>query len=299
MKAMILGAGKGTRVQPLTNTLPKPMLPILDVPVMELIILKLREHGFNEIVINTSYLSEKIEAYFKDGSQYGVSICYSFEGEIKNGVRYGDAVGSAAGMKKIQNEKSFFDDTFLVICGDAIIDADLSTAMEQHKSSGATSSILLKEVPKESVYKYGVVELDNANNIVSFQEKPDVEEARSNLVNTGIYIFEPEVLSFIPSTGKYDIGGDLFPQLVEKNMTLHGINLPFQWIDIGTTEDYYKANLMAINNEINGLTYENNRLHVNYEYNTPKAWILFDYAVSIGSMYRAKQSDHQVLSHAV
>jgi len=264
MKAMILAAGKGTRVQPLTNSLPKPMLPILDVPVMELIILKLKSNGFNEIVINTSYLSEKIEEYFKDGSQLGVSINYSFEGHIVNGVRHGSAIGSAAGMRKIQNEKSFFDDTFLVICGDAIIDADLSKAIELHKISGGVSSMLLKEVPLESVDKYGVVELDSTNKIISFQEKPKMKDACSNLANTGIYIFEPEIFSYIPSTGNYDIGGDLFPNLVQKNIPLYGINLPFQWIDIGTIEDYYKANLMALNNKINHIEFSKDGLSINY-----------------------------------
>jgi len=268
MKAMILGAGKGTRVRPLTNTIPKPLLPIMDVPVMELIILKLKAHGINEIVINTSYLSEKIEKYFQDGSRLGVEISYSFEGEIVNGIRQGKAIGSAAGMKKIQNEKSFFDDTFLVICGDAIIDVDLSKAINMHKQHGGVSSLLLKEVPHEEVYKYGVVQLDKNNKIVSFQEKPTVEEANSNLINTGIYLFETKIFSYIPSGKDYDIGSDLFPKLVEKNIPLHGINLPFQWIDIGTIEDYYKANLMALNNKINHIEFSNNTLSVNYNLNT-------------------------------
>ena len=265
---MILAAGKGTRVRPLTNNIPKPLLPIMDVPVMELIILKLKAHGINEIVINTSYLSEKIEEYFQDGSRLGVEISYSFEGEIINGIRHGKAIGSAAGMKKIQNEKSFFDDTFLVICGDAIIDTDLSKAIEIHKKQGSISSMLLKEVPHDSVYKYGVVELDDNNRILSFQEKPKVEEANSNLINTGIYLFETEIFSYIPSSGEYDIGSDLFPKLVEKHIPLHGINLPFQWIDIGTIEDYYEANLMALHNKINHMKFVNNTLTVNYNHNT-------------------------------
>ena len=264
MKAMILGAGKGTRVRPLTNVLAKPMLPILDVPVMEIIIHKLKASGFNEIVINTSYLSETIEEYFKDGSAFGVSIQYSFEGTVMNGIRHGKAVGSAAGMKKIQDEKKFFDDTFMVICGDAIIDADFEEAVRLHKKSEAISSILLNEVPMESVSKYGVVELDKSNTIVSFQEKPTLKEARSNLVNTGIYIFEPEIFEHIPSGMMYDIGGDLFPDLVNKNLALNGINIPFQWIDIGTVEDYYAANIMALKNEINYLRFRENKLHINY-----------------------------------
>jgi len=279
MKAMILAAGKGRRVQPLTNTTPKPMLPILDVPVMELIIKKLKSDGFDEIVINTSYLSEEIEHYFKDGSQWGVSICYSFEGEVIDGVRHGNAIGSAAGMRKIQSEKAFFDDTFLVICGDAIIDADLAKAVEIHKQQGGISSMLLKEVPMGSVDKYGVVELDASDRVVSFQEKPKVENARSNLVNTGIYIFEPETFSHIPSQGNYDIGGDLFPQLVSGNIPLYGINLPFQWIDIGTIEDYYQANLMALNNEINHIEFSRNGLAVKYHIEYSKDVPVPDYSI--------------------
>ncbi len=264
MKAMILAAGRGTRVQPLTNTLAKPMLPILGVPVMELIILRLKENGFKDIVINTAYLSETIEDYFKNGEELGVNISYSFEGSIHNGQRQGNAVGSAAGMKKIQNEKSFFDDTFLVICGDSIIDVDFEQAIKSHKMRGGIASILLKEVPKSSVWKYGVVELDTSSKVVSFQEKPDIEDARSNLVNTGIYIFEPEVLSHIPNIGNYDIGSDLFPKLVQNDVTIYGLNLPFQWIDIGTINDYYNANLMALNNEINDIMFVKNKLHLDF-----------------------------------
>jgi len=265
MKVMILAAGKGTRVKPLTNNTPKPMLTVLNVPVMELIISKLKSSGFNEIVINTSYLSEKIEDYFKDGSQFGVSINYSFEGDIKNGVRHGKAIGSASGMKKVQEEKDFFDDTFMVVCGDAIIDANLSKAVSLHKKYGGISSILLKEVPMETVDKYGVVELDKIRRIISFQEKPEVNEARSNLVNTGIYIFEPEIFSNIPHGVNYDIGSYLFPKLVEENIPIYGINIPFQWIDIGTVEDYYKANMMALNNEINEIEFSIDGLIVNYD----------------------------------
>lgn len=257
---MILAAGKGTRVRPLTNTLAKPMLPILGIPVMELIILRLKENGFKDIVINTAYLSQTIEDYFKDGKHLGVNISYSFEGSTYDGVRHGDAIGSAAGMKKIQKEKSFFDDTFLVICGDAIIDANLEQAIESHRLRGGIASMLLKEVPRHDVSKYGVVELDTSSKVISFQEKPEIDDARSNLVNTGIYIFEPEILSHIPDTINYDIGSDLFPSLVQNNVAIYGLNIPFQWIDIGTINDYYTANLMAINNKINDLEFTNNTL---------------------------------------
>jgi len=251
MRVMILGAGRGTRLSPLSDKTPKPMLPIIDKPILELIIERLKINGFHDIVINTSHLSKKIENYFGNGSEFGVNISYSFEGKKKSGMRFPKAVGSAGGMKKIQNEKKFFEEPFLVICGDAIIDADLNSAMQEHISSKAIASILVKDVNKSEVYKYGVVEVDKESNITSFQEKPKVEEAKSNTVNTGIYFFSPKILSEIPNNIDFDIGGDLFPKIVAKGLSIKAIKQEFQWIDIGTLEDYYSANLMSVRGEIN------------------------------------------------
>ena len=134
MKAMILAAGKGTRVRPITHTIPKPMIPILQKPVMEFLLELLREHGFTEVMVNVSHLAEEIENYFRDGQRFGVEIAYSFEGRIEDGELIGDAVGSAGGLKKIQTFQHFFDDTFVVLCGDALIDLDLSEAVKRHKA---------------------------------------------------------------------------------------------------------------------------------------------------------------------
>jgi hypothetical protein len=126
MKAMILAAGKGTRVRPITHTTPKPMIPILQKPVMEFLLELLRQHGFDQIMVNVSHLAEEIENYFRDGQRFGVQIAYSFEGRIEDGELIGDAIGSAGGLKRIQDFQAFFDDTFVVLCGDALIDLDLS-----------------------------------------------------------------------------------------------------------------------------------------------------------------------------
>ena len=189
---MILGAGKGTRVQPITHEIPKPMIPLIRKPVMEYLIDLLKHHGVDEIMVNTSHLAPIIENYFRDGEQFGVSMAYSYEGYISQGVAVSAPLGSAGGMKKIQDFSGFFDETFIVLCGDAWIDLDITKAISIHRQKKAIASIIIREVPKSEVYKYGVVRLDENDRILEFQEKPSPEEAASNLANTGIYIFEPE-----------------------------------------------------------------------------------------------------------
>ncbi|MEM9271333.1 MAG: NDP-sugar synthase [Cyanobacteria bacterium P01_F01_bin.143] len=241
MKAMILAAGRGTRVRPITYTIPKPLIPILQKPVMEFLLELLRQHGFDEIMVNVSHLAHEIEGYFRDGQRFGVNIGYSFEGRIVDGELVGEALGSAGGLKKIQEFKAFFDDTFIVLCGDALIDLDLSEAIQWHKSKGAIATIVTKKVPKEDVPSYGVVVTDEDGKIKSFQEKPSVAEALSTNINTGIYIFEPEIFDYIPPNQEYDIGGELFPQLVEKEAPFYAVPMDFQWVDIGKVPDYWRA----------------------------------------------------------
>jgi len=253
MKAMILAAGKGTRVRPLTDEIPKPMIPIIGKPVMEYLVEELERHGFNEIMINVSHLPEKIENYFGNGERLGVEIGYSFEGHIEDGKILSTPLGSAGGLKRIQNFGGFFDDTFLVVCGDALIDLDLTKAVREHWKSGAVASICTLAVDPEQVPDYGVVVSDDDGQITSFQEKPSIEEALSNKVNTGIYIFEPEVLDLIPDDQQYDIGSDLFPKIVENGLKFNAIDLPFNWIDIGRISDYWEANQKIMNGELRSI----------------------------------------------
>ncbi|ADI63949.1 sugar phosphate nucleotidyltransferase [Trichormus azollae] len=242
MKAMILAAGKGTRVRPITYTIPKPMIPILQKPVMEFLLELLRQHGFDEIMVNVSHLAEEIENYFRDGQRFGVQIGYSFEGKIDDdGKLVGEAIGSAGGMRRIQDFSPFFDDTFVVLCGDALIDLDLTAGVKWHKTKGSIATIITKSVPQEEVSSYGVVVTDDDNRVKAFQEKPSTEEALSTNINTGIYIFEPEVFNYIPSGIEYDIGGDLFPKLVEINAPFYAISMDFEWVDIGKVPDYWRA----------------------------------------------------------
>lgn len=241
MKAMILAAGKGTRVRPITYTIPKPMIPILQKPVMEFLLELLRSHGFDQIMVNVSHLAYEIENYFRDGQRFGVQIAYSFEGRIEDGELVGEALGSAGGMRRIQDFSPFFDDTFVVLCGDALIDLDLTAAVKWHREKGSIATVIMKSVPREEVSSYGVVVTDDQGRIQAFQEKPAIEAALSTDINTGIYIFEPEVLDYIPSGQVYDIGGDLFPHLVEIGAPFYGISMDFQWVDIGKVPDYWRA----------------------------------------------------------
>ena len=129
MKAMILAAGKGTRVRPLTHKMPKPMIPVLGKPVMEYLVEQLARHGFDQIMVNVSHLAHTIENYFGDGRRWGVEIGYSFEGYLQDGNTVAQPIGSAGGIRRIQDFARFFDDTFLVVCGDALIDLDLTEVL--------------------------------------------------------------------------------------------------------------------------------------------------------------------------
>lgn len=242
MKAMILAAGKGTRVLPLTYDLPKPMVPILGKPVMEYIIEHLARYGVREIMVNVSHLHEKIETYFGEGHRQGVQIGYSFEGYVDNsGQIVPQPLGSAGGMRKIHEFGNFFDETTIVLCGDALIDLDLDAALREHRENGALASVVTKEVPWNKVSEYGVVVTCKNGKISSFQEKPKVSAALANRISTGIYIFEPEIIDLIPPDTSFDIGSELFPLLIERNLPFYAQNHAFNWTDIGTVRDYWSV----------------------------------------------------------
>ena len=242
MKAMILAAGKGTRVRPLTYDLPKPMIPILGKPVMAYLVEHLAKYGVTEIMVNVSYLHEKIEEYFGEGHQFGVQIGYSFEGYTNDeGEVVPQPIGSAGGLKKIQEFGGFFDETTIVLCGDALIDLDLKSALFEHRRKGALASVITREVPWDKVSSYGVVVADEEGRITEFQEKPSQATAKSNFISTGIYIFEPEVIDLIPKDTTFDIGSELFPLLAQQGLPFYAQARSFNWIDIGTVSDYWQV----------------------------------------------------------
>ena len=249
-KGMILAAGQGTRVRPLTKDWPKPMVPILGKPVMEYLIEHLVRYGVTDIMVNVAYHHRKIEEYFGDGRRWGANIGYAFEGVNDHGDIVPKPKGSAGGMKAIQDFSGFFDESTLVLCGDAIVDLDIGAALFEHKQKGALASVIGLEVPDSEVQNYGVVVADADGRVQAFQEKPKPAEAKSRLASTGIYIFEPAVLDLVPSNVQFDIGSELFPLMAEKGLPFYVQNRYFNWIDIGRVTDYWSVLQRVLKGEI-------------------------------------------------
>ncbi|TCL70772.1 NDP-sugar pyrophosphorylase family protein [Hydrogenispora ethanolica] len=227
MKAMILAAGVGSRLEPLTCNIPKPMVPVVNRPAMEHIINLLVKNNITKVAANLWYLPDKIQSYFGDGSRYGIEIHYSVEKEL---------MGTAGGVKKLE---SFFDETFIIVSGDAVTDIDLPGFIDKHRKSGALATIALKEVSDPR--QFGVVITDKDGRIKAFQEKPSLDEAMSRLANTGIYIFEPEIFKYIPAQTVFDFGKQLFPELVQRGESFYGYSMKGYWCDIGSLTQYRLA----------------------------------------------------------
>ncbi|MBM4452970.1 MAG: nucleotidyltransferase family protein [Chloroflexi bacterium] len=223
MKAVILAGGKGTRLKPYTAIFPKPLMPIGDKPILEIIVSQLKSHALPDIIITTGHLSELIIAFFGDGSQLGVNIKYSKEDK---------PLGTAGGLGLLKEE---LKDTFLMINGDTLTTLDFSELINCHKTSGAIATIALK---KRGVYiDFGIVELDSSNVIRGYTEKPTIH----HLVSMGVYVFESRVLEYIKPDERLDFP-DLVKTLLSKNEKINGFVFDGYWLDIGRPEDYEKAN---------------------------------------------------------
>jgi len=215
-KGMILAAGQGTRVRPLTRDLPKPMVPILGKPVMEYLIEHLARHGITEIMVNVAYHHHKIEEYFGDGSRWGVEIGYSYEGVRDHGDVAPRPMGSAGGMRRIQDFSGFFDQTTLVLCGDALIDLDITAAIAEHHAKGAVASLVALEVPLAEVSSYGVVLAAPDGRIESFQEKPSPKDAKSLWPVRASTFLSPRCLTWCLRGACTTLAPNCFPSLSRK-----------------------------------------------------------------------------------
>lgn len=230
MKAMILAAGAGTRLYPLTATTPKPMVPVANEPVLAHVIRAVRRHGFTDLAINTSYLPDAITSHFGDGRDYGVTIRYSREEQ---------ALGTAGGVRRLTG--FWGEDTFLVIGGDDLTDMDLGAMLDFHRSHGGLATLALCPVADPS--QFGVVVTEPDGLITGFQEKPKPSEAQSDLCNMQVYLFSPRILDLIPAQGFSDFGSQLFPAWVRRGLPLYGYRAKGYWRDIGHPRDYLAANL--------------------------------------------------------
>jgi mannose-1-phosphate guanylyltransferase len=237
MKAMIMAAGVGSRLMPMTLSIPKPMVPMGNRPLMEHIVKLLHRHGFNQVIANLHYHAEVISQFFGDGKSFGIAMNYSREDQL---------MGTAGGVKKCE---WFLDDTFVIVSGDALTDINLTELVREHKQKGALATIALKEV--NEVEQYGVVIVDDNGRIQSFQEKPSKNEALSNLANTGIYVFEPEIFRYIPPQQFYDFGRQVFPHMIAIGAPFYGVKTDGYWCDVGSINTYKQAHVDILENKVN------------------------------------------------
>jgi NDP-sugar pyrophosphorylase family protein len=230
-RAVVLAAGEGTRLRPLTLTVPKAMVPIGGRPLIEHILAWLKSYGIAEVGINLHYLGQKIIACLGDGSSFGLKITYSHEDSL---------LGTAGGTKRL--ESLFAGERFALVYGDILTDMNLSRMFEHHVRSGALATIALFTALHP--HEVGIVEIDEQGRIISFTEKPAPGTEKGNLANGGIYLLEPEVLDYIPSSAPADFGFDIFPNLLKQGKPLYGYVLkPSDYLlDIGSLQKYKQAN---------------------------------------------------------
>lgn len=237
MKAVVLAGGEGSRLRPLTVGRPKPMVPIVNKSVMAHMLDLLKNHGITEVIATLRYMAFAIQDYFEDGSNMGMQLRYVVEET---------PLGTAGSVK---NAAQFFDDTFLVVSGDALTDFDLRHIVKKHKESGAMATMALARVANP--LEYGVIVTDETGSITQFLEKPSWGEVISDTVNTGIYVLEPEVLDLIPDDTMYDFSMQLFPQMLAQGMHLHGCVVDGYWCDVGNIEEYWRANSDLLYGNVN------------------------------------------------
>jgi NDP-mannose synthase len=222
MKAVILAGGKGRRLLPYTTNFPKPLMPIGDRPILEIIIGQLKAANIDDVIICTGHLEELIRAFFLDGSKYGVRIAYSKEDQ---------PLGTAGPLNLVRDR---LDDTFLVMNGDVLSDVDFGALLKYHRSKKAAATIGLCQ--RSVDIDFGVVTIDTSDAFVSWKEKPRIEY----LVSMGIYLFEPEVLHVMPKTGVINLP-DLVLLLSQNQKEVCGYVHRGYWLDIGRGEDYERA----------------------------------------------------------
>lgn len=236
MKAVIMAGGKGTRLRPLTSHTPKPMVPLLNRPCMEYTIDLLKKHGITEIAVTLQYLPDAIKSEFGDGSRYGVSLVY-FEETTP--------LGTAGSVK---NCADFLDERFIVISGDTLTDIDLTAAIRFHEQKQSLATLILTKV--ETPLEFGVVMTDESGRIIRFLEKPTWAEVFSDTVNTGMYIFEPEVLSYIEDEREVDFSKEVFPFFLREGKPMYGYAADGYWSDIGSLEVYRQAQFDLLDGKV-------------------------------------------------
>ena len=231
MRAMVLAAGLGTRLRPLTYEITKPMVPVLDRPVMAHILDLLGRHGFEEVIANLHYHPDSIKEHF------GERLTYRYEQEL---------LGTAGGVRACA--EFFGEDSFIVISGDALTDIDLTALAARHRDSGGVATLAVKKV--SDTREYGVVLHDRDGRITGFQEKPHPDEALSDLGNCGIYVFRPEIFDYFPARPFVDWAKDVFPTLLAGDVPFHIHEIREYWNDVGSLAELRQGTFDALRGEL-------------------------------------------------
>jgi mannose-1-phosphate guanylyltransferase len=233
MKAMVLAAGLGTRLRPLTYEIPKPMVPVLDRPVMAHILDLLERHGCEQVIANLHYFPDSIRGYFGERA----SLSYRYEPEL---------LGTAGGVRGCA--EFFGGEPFLVISGDALTDIDLTALSARHRETGGVATLAVKQVL--DTREYGVVLHDRSGRVTGFQEKPEPEEALSNLGNCGIYMFDPAIFDYFPERPFADWAQDVFPTLLEHDVPFFIHEIGEYWNDVGSLGELRQGTFDALHGEL-------------------------------------------------
>jgi len=236
VKAVIMAGGEGTRLRPLTSNQPKPLMPLVNRPMMEHIVRLLKDHGFDDIVVTLAFLPQTIRTYFGDGSEFGVRMVYATEET---------PLGTAGSVRNARDE---LDEPFLVISGDVLTDIDLSELVQVHRDKSSMATLALKAM--ENPLEFGIVIAREDGSIERFLEKPTWGQVFSDTVNTGIYVCNPEVFDYIPEGEQVDFSSDVFPRLLEDGKPLFGHVAEGYWEDVGTLEAYLRAHRDVLDGKV-------------------------------------------------
>ena len=228
MKAVVMAGGEGSRLRPVTVNVPKPLVPIANVPIIEHIFTLLKRHGVTDVIATLHYLADEIQSYFGDGSDLGIHLEYTIEGS---------PLGTAGSVRRAQ--ALLQDETFLIISGDSLTDCDLGKAIAFHKAHGGIATLVLSRVPNP--LDFGVVVTDDKGRIERFLEKPGWSEVFSDTVNTGLYVLEPAIFNHINPEENVDWSADIFPKLLEQGVPLFGYVMEEYWCDVGSLSQYREA----------------------------------------------------------
>ncbi|RBM04921.1 mannose-1-phosphate guanyltransferase [Streptomyces sp. PT12] len=228
MKAVVMAGGEGTRLRPMTASMPKPLLPVANRPIMEHVLRLLKRHGLTETVVTVQFLASLVKNYFGDGEELGMDLTYAHEEK---------PLGTAGSVKNA--EDALKNDSFLVISGDALTDFDLTDLIRYHRERGALVTVCLTRVPNP--LEFGITIVDEDGRVDRFLEKPTWGQVFSDTVNTGIYVMEPEVFDYVEPDVPVDWSGDVFPRLMKEGKPVFGYVAEGYWEDVGTHESYVKA----------------------------------------------------------